>query len=319
MPDTFCTIITADFFPKALALYKSVKKFNAGLPLYVLIADNNTISSSYLVPEKMKVIPIDSLSNYSFVSDLHKKYAHHDMDVFRWALKPVFLSYLLENGFEKAIYADCDMFFVNDYAFLFSELDCSSVLLTPHWKTSNPLVDKNSFYSLFANGIFSAGFIGISKKGLPALQWWAGACHFSMGYHPETGIHDDQKYLDILPVKFETAKILRHQGCNVGSWNYEECERKSVNGKVLINGEFPVIFIHFDGVLIQEILRGHDKLLLPYFEQYQKTFEESGANLSDFIKTVTSHTNPGFVKRVKWKLNLRSRLKRMLYRLAERI
>jgi hypothetical protein len=319
MPNTFCTIITADYYPRALALYKSIQSFNDGMQFHVLIADNKPILASYSITEKLRVIPVGHLLNYSFVNALHKKYTHHNMDVLRWSLKPVLLSYLLENGFDRVIYLDCDMFFVNDYAFLFEDLNSSSVLLTPHWKNSNPLADKESFYSLFANGIFSAGFIGASKKGLHALQWWAEACHFSMGYHPEIGIHDDQKYLDIFPVKFETVKIIRHKGCNIGAWNYDECERRSVNGQVLINGEFPVIFIHFDGMLIRGILRGHDKLLLPYFEQYQKAFEESGAYLPDFIKEVKSHSNAGIVKRAKWKLNLRYRIKRMLYKLAERI
>jgi hypothetical protein len=320
MTNTFCTIITADYYPKALALYKSVKSFNTAIQLHVLIADGKPVSPSFTVQEGINIITVEQLAGYSFVKDLHVKYAHKNMDVFRWSLKPVLINYLFEKGFTKVLYLDCDMFFVNDYSFLFSELDNSTVLLTPHWKSTDPIINKDSFFSVFTNGIFNAGFIGASRDAAPVMQWWAEACHFSMGFFPELGIHDDQKYLDIFPVKFETVKIIRHKGCNVAAWNYEECERRSVkNGNVLINGEYPVIFIHFDGMLIQGILRGHDKLLLPYFEQYQKTFEESGARLTDFIKSVKSHTNAGFVKRTKWKLNLRSRIKRMLFKLAERI
>jgi hypothetical protein len=211
------------------------------------------------------------------------------------------------------------MFFFNDYRFLFSELDNASVLLTPNWINSDPSVDKESFFSLFTSGFFSAGFIAANKQALPALTWWANACHFMMGEHIENGIRDDQKYLDIFPVKFKDTKIIRHQGCNIGAWNFDECRRELVNGEVLINGKSPIIFIHFDDTLIQGILRGHDKLLQPFLIEYQKTFNESGFQLSDFIKTIDSHVNAGILRKLKWKLTGKSRVKRLLYKLSQKL
>lgn len=79
-------------------------------------------------------------------------------------MKPVFISYLLENGFEKVIFTDCDIFFFNDYAFLYQELDDAAVLLTPSFMTRYPDVLENEFISLFKYGIYNAGFIGASKK-----------------------------------------------------------------------------------------------------------------------------------------------------------
>jgi hypothetical protein len=319
MTNTFCTIITADYYPKALTLYKSIKTYNPDIELQVLVADDKPVSKAFSVPAGITIIPVNRLSGYSLVNSLYKKYAHIEMDFFRWSLKPVFISYLLENGFEKVMYIDCDMFFFNDYNFLFSELDNSSVLLTPHWENSEPLVNKDSFFTLFTNGFFPAGFIGVNKKGIAAMRWWANACHFMMGSHVNYGIHDDQKYLDIFPVKFEGTKIIRHRGCNVGAWNYEECKRESVNGEVLINGRFPVIFIHFDGMMIRGIMRGHDNLLSPHFALYKKNFEESGVKLSDFINEIDTHANAGLLVRGKWRLKLRTRLKKFFYKLAEKL
>ncbi len=64
------------------------------------------------------------------------------------------------------------------------------------------------------------------------MQWWANACHFMMGPLIAQGIHDDQKYLDLLPVKFETTEILRHRGCNIGSWNFGQSKRVQVGDQV---------------------------------------------------------------------------------------
>jgi len=318
MTKTFCTIITANYYPKAVALYRSIKAFNPDIELQILIVDDKPIAETFRAAG-IRTIPVKRLADYSLVNDLYEKYAHVEMDYFRWSMKSIFMCYLLETGFDKVLYIDCDMFFFNDYNFLFSELDNSTILLTPNWINSDPLIDKDSFFSLFTSGFFSAGFIGANKNGLPALKWWAQACHFMMGEHIQLGIRDDQKYLDILPIKFESTKIIRHRGCNIGAWNYEECRRESVNGNVLINGEFPIIFVHFDEMMVQGILRGHDKLLLPYLQQYQKVFEESGARLNDFIKTIDTHVDLGVIKRLKWNLRLKTRLKKGLYKLSQKI
>src|SRR5262245_4946108 len=108
--NTFCTIITADYYPKAFALYKSLVQFDTSVQMQVLIADNKTVTVLTVAPG-IKLITANELSGYSLVNDLYKKYGHSDMDAFRWSLKPVFISYLLENGFEKVLYSDCDMFF----------------------------------------------------------------------------------------------------------------------------------------------------------------------------------------------------------------
>lgn len=317
--NTFCTIITANYYPKALTLYTSLQQFDPAVQLQILVSDNQPVPSSFKRLAGISLIPVNNLSGYPLVNDLYTKYAHTDPDFFRWSLKPVFINYLLEQSFEKVLYIDCDMFFFNDYRFLFAELDNSSILLTPHWRNSDPLVDKDSFLALFTSGIFSAGFIGANKKAVPALRWWANACHFMMGPRIEMGIHDDQKYLDIFPIKFESTKIIRHRGCNIGAWNLEECRRELIEGKVMINGEFPIIFIHFDDMMVQSILRGHDKLLAPHLEQYKKAFEETGAKLTDFLKTIDTHVDAGVLKRAKWNLKLKTRIKRMLYNMANKL
>lgn len=317
--NTFSTIITANYFPKALALFRSLQQFDEKVQLQVLIADNKEVTGSYIIPEAISLLPANRLSGYSLVNDLYKKYAHYDMDSFRWSLKSLFVSWLLENGFEKVMYIDCDMFFVNPYDFLFAELDHSAILLTPNWTNSDPLKDKDSFFSLFTSGLFSAGFFGANKGALPALSWWAQACHFMMGEHIQQGIRADQKYLDVFPVIFEDTCIIRHRGCNIGAWNIEESKREKVNGEVLINGKFPVIFIHFDDMMVKGILRGHDKLLQPYLERYQKVFEQSGARLADFIKTADTHADPGTIKKIKWTLRLKTRTKQFLYKLSQKI
>ena len=317
--NTFCTIITATYYPYAVALYKSLRNYNEQATLHVLIADNNLIGKELAFYPGIKLVTTQELSEDTAIAELYGRYAHINMDFFRWAAKPLFLLHLLKKEYDKVIFVDCDIFFFKEYEFLFAELDSQGILLTPHWRTSNPLVNEKDFISLFTYGIFNAGFIGASKKGMPALEWWAEACHFKMGELPALGIHDDQRYLDALPVLFETVKIIRHRGCNIAGWNVLECKRVPVNGTVMINGEHPIIFIHFNQLLAKEILRGHDPLLLPYLTEYKTVFEENGARLSEFMPELDSHLQAGILKKIKWKLKARVRVKRFFYKLAESI
>jgi len=319
MTHTFCTIITADYYPKALALYGSLLQFKRTVNLQVLVADNKPVNPVAPVPAGIHLTTASDLSGYPWVDQLYNKYGYNDMDSFRWSLKPVFISYLLEKEADKLIYVDCDMYFFNDYEFLFTELNDASVLLTPNWINSDPLIDKDSFFSLFTSGFFSAGFIGAGRAGIDAMRWWAAACHFMMGEHIPHGIRGDQKYLDIFPLKFEGTKIIRHQGCNIGAWNYDECKRESVNGTVMINGKFPVIFVHFDDMMVKGILRGYDKLLLPHLQQYQQQFKDNGYDLGDFIGTIRTHAEPGMIMKMKWNLRLKTRIKKALYKLSQKL
>jgi hypothetical protein len=316
--NTFCTIITSGHIPYALALYKSLARYDKVVQLHVLVTDRTADAPQVSYPG-LHLFYAAKLQQYDLVNELYNKYAHTGMDHFRWSLKPVFMSYLLENGFEKVLYVDADLFFFHEFAFLFDALDAASILLTPHWNNSDPLVNEQSFVSLFTCGIFNAGFVGASREGLPALRWWSRACHYKMGALPLQGIYDDQRYLDVLPVKFENVHIIRHWGCNVATWNLRECGRIPVNGQVLINGTYPIIFIHMNRMLITEILKGHDVLLRPYFDEFRKTFEEDGVPLNDFIKDLDHYAAAGQIIKLKWKLKLRTRIKSFLFRLAEKL
>lgn len=319
MSNTFCTIITANYYPYALALYKSLRKQDPDVLLQVLVTDDNPVQQHDTDQTGINIIPVSRLQTYSIVNSLYRKYAHIHMDSFRWSLKPVFIRYLLEHGFEKVLFTDCDIFFFNDYHFLFNDLNESDVLLTPHWHNSNPLTDPNSYSYLITRGMFNAGFIGANRKGIPPLQWWAEACHFKMGPTKEFGWLDDQRYLDVLPVKFENVKIIRHRGCNLSAGNDEECKRELINGQVLINGQYPVVFIHFNPSVVKEILKGHDPLLLPYFNQFKEVFEENGSLLGNFMKGLDAHLEPNKIIQLKWKLKLRTRIKQALHKLSQKL
>jgi hypothetical protein len=312
---TFCTIITAGHLPFARVLHASLQKNVPGTSLQVLVIDKNDFLSS----PNFTIHSIDKVVTSPVAKAIYKKYAHTNTDHFRWALKPVFISYLLQNGFDKVIFTDADMYFVSNFNFLFDELEINNILLTPHWANLNPFENEGSLMDVMNGGLYNAGFIGANKKGIEAINWWAEMCHYKMEININSGFYDDQKYLNILPVQFPDVKSLKHQGCNLASWNVQTCKREIVNGKLIINGEFEPVFIHFNRETIVNILNRNDKLLHPYLVEYIQLFKNEGFDLENNFKTLDfSKFNSPFL-RIKYKLLLRTRFKRFLFRMAERL
>ena len=169
------------------------------------------------------------------------------------------------------------------------------------------------------DGLYNAGFIGANKNGTGALNWWAEMCHFKIEKDPEHGFFVDQKYLDMLPVLFEDIKIISHKGCNLASWNVDTCKREIINGKLIINRQFEPIFIHFARETIANILNRNDKLLYPFLEEYIQLLKKEGFDLRNNYTDIdfSKFHSPFLI--LKHKLLLRTRVKRFLFKLAERL
>lgn len=288
---TFCTIITFSHLPYIKALHKSIDQFQE-ITLNVLISDKTETDFS---EEEIQILYssfginiffYDQLSNVALARELHLKYWEKDMDSYRWSMKSIFIKYLIEvEDYEKVIYADSDLYFFNDFKFLFDELAENNILLTPHWRSSDPEKDKVNFDLLFVGGLFNAGFIGVNKNGLAAMEWWAMACLYQCTKDFTKGQYVDQTYLNLFPILFDKVKIIKHKGCNVANWNQIDCPRTIRDNTVLIDYKWPIVFIHFTKSTINGILLGEDKLLLSFYNEYKMTLKSFGREegISDVV------------------------------------
>ncbi len=274
---SFCTIITANYLHYALALNESLLRYQEDIPLHILVSDKEgTFSEIEQKFPNIQFLYTKNLCNEGIGKAIYDKYAARDMDAFRWSMKGVLLNYLLEiKGYEKAIFLDCDIYFFNDYHFLWEELEVHPILLTPHWRCmTEPMMDQGAFGKLFTEGLYNAGFIGANRQGIPALQQLAKWCLYKCIKEEKKGFYVDQAYLNLLPIYFEGVKIIRHKGCNVAGWNVEECQRVKEKEEVLINGKYKIIFIHFVKVGIWFIFNGKDHLLKPHLAIYEKSLKK---------------------------------------------
>ena len=315
----FCTISTADHMPYVFALYDSIKQYHADVSLNVLIADAgpDSIENQNLFPQ-IRLYGIDELCRFGSGQRVFESYHAVCMDKFRWSMKPVFLKYLIEHAdCEKLIYVDNDICFFNDYAFLFDELDSSDVILTPHWRASDPHADSTNFFTLYTSGLYNGGFVGVNKNAVKALEWWAMACQYVCEVNTARGQFVDQTHLNLLPIYFDNVKIVKHRGCNVANWNLIECTRIQKDDSVLINGTDPIVFIHFTNSTIRGIANSEDALLAPFLNEYRESLQHYGACLQGNLDgesqpVVTAAREKSFIRWVCERVRILQRIRGFL-------
>lgn len=246
--------------------------------MHVLVIDSPGFNNSKYT--NIAWYNLSDVNGLNPASTIIAKYAD-SKDKIRWSLKPVFIKSLLQTTCDKMIYTDNDMFFFGNPSFLFDLLNIHSVLLTPHHYKRDPKNDQNWFEANFRVGLYNAGFIAANKHAVNAMQWWAECCAYRCEKNALRGLFDDQKYLDLMPIEEPGCHILEHRGCNVAGWNKELCKRELVDGTLLISGEYPLIFVHFNDTTIREIIKGDDALLLPYYNSYFEMLKVHKADLTE--------------------------------------
>lgn len=251
---------------KCFALADSLAAY--GGELHVLLVDQNKVTRAY--PSNVKFNYLSDL-NSELAQKIIKKYKAQS-DCLRWSLKSCYLLFLLETA-HKVIYVDNDIYFFDDFSFLFKDLDNYAILLSPHHYPRDPEKNQNWFEANFRVGLYNAGFIAVSTKAKAALEWWAKACLYRCEKNYWRGLFDDQKYLDLMPIVEKNSKVLDHLGCNVAEWNKEECRQSEQNGKVLINEIFPLIFYHFNAYSLQNLKK--DSLIFKKYFESLKTYNTS--------------------------------------------
>lgn len=309
----FCTITTLDHLPWVKVLHYSLKNQSDSFCLHVLLIDSNNFSND---DETLQFYSIKPLLASSTARKIYDKYGH-DMDKIRWGFKSIFLYHLLQKT-GTVIYIDNDVFFFAPYEFIFDSLSKNSFLLTPHWAPVYPLPYTTDFELNFKLGLYNAGFIGVTKKALPYLEWWSQLCYYKMEKDFSNGYFDDQRYLDLLPVVDSSTAILRHPGCNVAGWNIHQNKRSMKDREVFINDLYPIVFIHFNNSTLEQIHQGSDPLLAPYLEKYKNAFSLLGYSF-DELKQQVFNTSAKSLITIKRKLRFRTRIKNILLKMYQKL
>ena len=270
---TVCTIVSSDYLPYARTLLDSVRKFHPEIHFNIMVSDDGYFDPTIAQLDGNCFLHLAAEVCSTHLSNaIRNKYQQSNPDAFRWSCKPVFINHLIRTkGYEQVIYVDCDIHFFHPFEFFHEALRHYRVLLTPHWRTHWPSCDSSEYKYLFNNGLYNAGFIGASSTATDIMDWWAECCLYSCEKGSFEGEYVDQSILNLMPVYYEGVHILKHKGCNVAVWNRHECPRvRQIDGSILIDEQFPVVFIHFNA----GIDRRTDYMLCTYYDAYLNTLKK---------------------------------------------
>jgi hypothetical protein len=169
----FCTIVTPDYLDRAIALYLSLRVVLRRVALMILTTGDAVVIN---IPG-VRVIDVFTLCQLDGLAETIWRSYRLDNDILRWALKPVFISYLLRNGAESVMYCDCDVSFFEPPLDLLKLLDNAGVVITPHWRPRDSILGMRASFRLnFLDGLYNSGCVAANSRGLAAIEWWGAMC-----------------------------------------------------------------------------------------------------------------------------------------------
>ncbi len=258
------TISSNNYYAFSKTMLQSVKNFHDEIDLFFLLVDEKADD---------RILQDQRLFNLRLVKDIgildYKKMAFaYNILEFNTAMKPFFINYLFESGYDKVIYVDPDILVCNRLDDALNALNDHSIVLTPHQLSPIKNVDRFIPYdqfkweqSLLQRGTYNLGFIGLSKtlQSKSFLEWWSNRCKYLCFEDPEQGLFVDQKWIDLALCFFPSTVVLRHLGFNMAVWNLHA--RRLIDNRV--NGVVPLVFYHFSSIDINnpDIISKHDKTL----------------------------------------------------------
>lgn len=252
MDNAIFTIVSNNYFSRALTLIKSIKTTNYGLDFYIVLADDKSNLIEY-ESSGFNMIYLQDFLNDELLDEMKYKY---DLVEFNTSIKPFVFKKLFSKGYKKIIYFDPDIYVYSSLSPLLEILNNYSVALTPHRTCANMAHGEECFneVELSAAGVFNLGFCAISNTatGNKVVDWWCNKLQDYSYADFKFGLFYDQKWMNFIPCYFpDDVKVLLEPGYNYAPWNFDEREVWDDEGKLYIKDidgrQSPLYFIHFSG------------------------------------------------------------------------
>ena len=167
------------------------------------------------------------------------------------AVKPWALEYLLDQGYDKIMFIDPDIYVYRPLTEAVQLLDSGAdVVLTPHLLSPMTDVRQPDELDIRRMGVHNLGFFAAKQSDnvRRLLHWWQEKLHRNCELAVEKGIFVDQGWCDLIPGMFDRVALLRHPGYNVAFWNLAERHISLRQDGVPCAGGHLLTFFHFSGI-----------------------------------------------------------------------
>jgi hypothetical protein len=243
------SIVAKNYIPLANALGDSIRQIHPDMPFFIIVADkeDNVIRFD---KQRYPIIHAADLG----IEHLDEMAFKYNVTEFCTALKPFAFAYFFNQGFQRAIYFDPDIYVFSALDAIFDHLQQSPLVVTPHictlQKTYTGLVPEGMLMHV---GIFNFGFCAIAntQSGRQIVEWWKIRLTDQCYADKIDGLHTDQKWMDFMPSLVDNIHIERGLGYNMAIWNWHERQLKDHQGQFWVenrldgSGGMPLVFFHF--------------------------------------------------------------------------
>jgi hypothetical protein len=253
------TIISRNYAAHAATLMASVRQVEPDVHRVVVVTDG--------LPASGKLRDVEILDAASFVPAFATMALYYDALELNTAVKPdCFLELLSRPAVERVIYLDPDIYFYGALDAVWSALETSSLVMTPHLRRPSADFEEPSDLTILRSGVHNLGFLGVKRSDpvIAFIQWWRERCRFDCRVAFDEGVFTDQRWMDLAPSFVRDARLLRQPGLNAAYWNISGSALSNTDGRWTIDGAL-LIFFHFSGFdpLRPEIVSRHQTRLPP--------------------------------------------------------
>ncbi|WP_028120912.1 glycosyltransferase family protein [Epilithonimonas tenax] len=241
------TICAKNYLAQALTLRDSVLEHHPDVDMFIFLADEETSEVS-----QFELVTLDD----SWIPNWCNMAFKYNVIEFATSIKPFCFKKLFDQGYEKVIYLDPDIYVTDNLAPIYDSLDKYSMVITPHYNhIETNYTGAVTEEELLFVGIYNLGFGAIKNNeiGNQIVEWWQNRLFDKCYADKEDALHVDQKWIDFLPGFFPNDLLISHHpGINIAIWNLHERELKIRDNKYVIEDLrtkelFPLLFFHFSG------------------------------------------------------------------------
>ena len=229
------TIVAKKYLSFARVLAESFHSIHRDVPFLVLLADE---PGGYFDPshEPFSVVRLSELD----IPQLERFRFHYAQQPLSYACTPYLLAHLVRHGFSRLIFIKQESLVLGDLTAVFDILEKASIVLTPHLVAPLAGADRiDRELNILLSGTFNVGMLGIAATPVAArfLEWWQDRVYTHCQHAIGSGMHYEQRWLDLVPGLFSDVHVLRDPVYNVGHWNLPDREVTVVDDVVLVNGD----------------------------------------------------------------------------------
>jgi hypothetical protein len=236
-----CTIVARNYVPYARVLADGWRRHHHGLPLYVLVIDEDDGPARGAGLEV--VSPADLGLPAAELSRLRGIYSVAELTT---ALKPHLLRVLLDEGADCVVFLDSDTDIHASVHHVGALAARHGIALSTHLLEPPPRDGLSpSEQEQGKHGVFNSGFLAVGQASRAFLDWWTNLLRRDCLFCDPVGMHADQRWLDFVPSYFD-HHVLRDPGVNVAQWNAHERRIHWDGGSFRVNGG-PLRTFHFAG------------------------------------------------------------------------